>query len=212
MPEFKPYRILTLQLLIFLFFLTQNVEVRAEDLPNPCNLLSASEIVETLGIQQPVDIDPTVYRNIKAFMMFGAGPFFPVLNRFLYLAFYPLQADEAICRGRAGDTWFAMQTMDANGTSLDKDSMPEWRARLEKYVKIVETTEDGITCRENLAPARGLVSPKDNSEIGVDSVVCSAVDGAHRVSIALIPQQATANPPVAIDKLRALTKLAATRI
>jgi hypothetical protein len=189
--------------IILICFAISRRPASGADLPDPCKLLTANEIHDTLRLAEPVKLAPYPRSTYDVFGFVG----------------FPMPADDAACVAIIGDATLFIRVRNAKGESVsqvraeaeqESETIAEKLGESKLAVKLQKT--DSTACRELYDPDR---QPKAQSAvIGMSCV--SDVNGyelitwLHVTAMWEAPLPLHEAPP--LDNLRQLTDKAASRI
>jgi hypothetical protein len=183
----------------------------ADDVPDPCKLVSESDISKILGLgsveiqQDPAAPPVASFRvvdrgagNIGLAMPVNSGP----------------RKNTLVCGARAGSVRLAIEVTSAEQEKVDEADGHEQLQLLERNgYKVEETTYGAISCQEILKPTSDMLGRKPElNNLVVANARCHLSSDGWQVAIAAFPWTPKKEPPVSIDKLRALTDLAAQHL
>jgi hypothetical protein len=204
------YRFLTL---ILLLLTTLPTLARADEVPDPCKLLSESDLENTLGITGPVAIEltpiapPTARPRVVDRGAGNIGLAVPVSSG--------PRTNSLVCAGRAGSVKLSIGV-----TALPQAKVDEEEGRTElnllegkRGFKVASTAYGGTVCQEIMKPAADMLGrgAKMNNLV-VAAMDCYLNRNGWRIAIAAKPWMPQKNPPFTTDKLHVLTELAAQRL
>ncbi|HUN59651.1 MAG TPA: hypothetical protein VMU41_16175 [Candidatus Binataceae bacterium] len=185
----------------------------ADEVPDPCKLLSENDVQNTLGITGPVAMEPNPVAppiarprvvdrgtgNVGLAMPVSSSP----------------RTNTLVCGGRAGSVQLSIGVTALPQAKLDEEEDRSQMDLLERKEGFkVETTNYGNTnCREILKPAADMLGRGAQLNNLVVAVMgCSVDRSGWQVGVVAKPWTPKKNPPFSTDKPRALTELAAQRL
>ncbi|MGA2411507.1 MAG: hypothetical protein ABSG46_14110 [Candidatus Binataceae bacterium] len=183
------------------------------EIPDPCKLLSQSDLSSTLGLADSVVIQPAaVAPPVAAARLVdrGAGN----IGLAIPVSSGP-RTNSLICEGRAGSVKFTIGVTSVPQAEADEEDDRQQLTLLQKRLalKVEQLTYGNTTCKELLAPAADLLGREqqpNNTE--VKSLRCYMNRNGWRVTIMAIPWTLEQGPPFNSDKLHRLTELAAQHL
>jgi hypothetical protein len=185
----------------------------ADEVPDPCKLLSESDLRAALGITGPLEIATTPYAPpINDFQLVDMG--FGNLGIGIPGMLEP-RRNTLVCRGNAGDVRLSIKVTALKQAEADEKEIRRILALLEQKngYKTKNAIYGATTCDEILAPASDMLGREAQpNDLRVTRVNCEANHSGWRIEIAAIPRQAKKDPPFSMDKLRSLTILAAQHL
>jgi hypothetical protein len=202
----------TVALMVFLL-VAGTAAASADEVPDPCKLLSESDLRTTLGIAGPLEIAPTPYAPpIDDFQLVDMG--FGNLGIGIPGMLEPRE-NTLVCRGNAGDIGLSIKVTALKQAEADEKESRRILALLERRdgYKTKNAIYGAITCEEILAPASDMLGREAQpNDLRVTRVNCEANHSGWQIEIAAIPLQPKKDSPFTIGKLRSLAELAAHRL
>jgi hypothetical protein len=194
-------------LFIILLLIGGTAKVWAGDVPDPCKLLSESDMSKVLGINGPSAIETTPVAPLISrphVVDRGAGNIglsVPVLSG--------RRTNTLDCGGRVGSVKLSIEVAAIPQAQADHAENSKELGLLERKLgyKAAQTTYGNTVCKELLVPpTRGAESSN------VAKLTCYSSKNGWQVSVAAQPWLPQKDPPVALEKLRNLADLAAQRV
>jgi hypothetical protein len=196
--------------LAILLLVTPPRSGRADEVPDPCKLLSASEMSGTLGVAGPVEIEPNPIAppvatvrvvdrgggNIGVAVPINSGP----------------RKNTLVCGGRVGSVKLAIEVTSIPQAEADQEDSRQQLALVQRKraVKLERLSYGTTTCEELLEPAADMLGrePQPNNPV-LNRMRCYTDSNGWQVAITAVPWTPQKNPPFSTDKLGRLADLAA---
>jgi hypothetical protein len=189
------------------------VWARADEVPNPCKLVSESDVHSTLGVtgpfaMQPAPHAPPIYR--ARIVEMGSGHLGLAIPTYV-----GSRKNALVCGGRAGDINVSIGVVALEqGKADEAEDRKEWALLERKGTYKAERTVFGsTTCEETFGPARDLLGRGARpGDFRVSGMGCYTSRDGWQVEIAARPWLPKKEMPFTIGELRALVELAAERL